>query len=222
MSDIFKGLTGGGWAGFTAWILPSGLMLGLFWLLVYPQMRVQYATFDNLAGTEKGFVWLFAAVTLGVLLQALSTPMYRVLEGYLWWPSKCREYGISKQRKIKQALIEGLDGKGWKRGLQDERIARFPNDDEEIAPTRLGNAIRALETYGPTRFELDSQVLWSELCSVVPKYLQTELDRSRATVDFFVALIYLSALFGAVAIGAAFDGKVKPLLIVTGIVGFFL
>ena len=121
-------------------------------------------------------------------------------------------------------MSDGLIGRTHRRSAvvwaRKAAVARFPSDDEEIAPTRLGNAIRALETYGPTRFELDSQVLWSELCAVVPKYLQTELDRSRATVDFFVALIFLSALFGAVTIGVAFDGKIKPLLVLIGLLAF--
>ena len=188
MSDIFKGLTGGGLAGLTAWVLPSGFILGLFWLLVYPEMRAHFDRFDHLSATHKLFVWVFAAVFLGVFLQALSTPMYRLLEGYSW-PRACRERSVAKQRAIKSRLEGNIGGTGWGKGLQEEQIARFP-DFNEVAPTRLGNALRALETYGATRFELDSQVMWSELNAVVPKSLQTELERSRAGMDFFVALFY--------------------------------
>jgi hypothetical protein len=35
-------------------------------------------------------------------------------------------------------------------------------------------------------------------------------------IDFFVALFYLSIASGAVAVGAAFDGRVKPVLLVIG------
>jgi hypothetical protein len=217
VSDIFKGLTGGGWAGLTAWILPSGLALGLFWVFVYPHMRAHYPPFDVLDATQKTFVWLAAAVTIGLFFNALSTPMYRVLEGYLLWPRRCQDRGKDKQRAIKAKLLEALGGAGWARGLQDERLARFPQIDEETAPTRLGNAMRAFETYGATRFGLDSQVMWSELSSLVPKSLQTELDRSRASVDFFVALIYLSMAFGIVTIAFAFDGRIKPILILIGL-----
>src|SRR5262249_16247348 len=106
----------------------------------------------------------------------------------------------------------------WRQGLQQEDIARFPIRDEEIAPTRLGNALRAAETYGSTRFRLDTQVMWSELCSVAPKYLQTELERSRAIIDFFVAQFYLSLVFGVVSIAAAFDGRFRPILLVIGVI----
>src|SRR5262249_25930637 len=222
MSDIFKGLPGGGWAGLTAWILPSGLMVGLFWVLVYPQMRFHYPPFDGLTPTHKAFVWIAVAVTLGLFFNALSTPMYRLLEGYSGWPRRCQERGVSRQRAIKAGLERALGGRGWSRGLQDEQLARFPRLDTEIRPTRLGNALRAFETYGATRFGLDSQVMWTELSSIVPKYLQTELDRSRANVDFFVALIYLSTAFGAATIAAAFDGEVKPVLLLIGFIAFLL
>jgi hypothetical protein len=283
MSDLFKGLAGGGLAGLTAWILPSGFVLGLFWLVVYPQMRAHYQPFDQLTANNKLLLWVFAAVVLGVLLQALSTPMYRILEGY-WWPRRCQERGVAKQSARKSALREALSGEGpaagsqaeerptlhagfapggsaegqplagaqpsgaqrqldhaagrhdqthhsvdtrphpltgWARGLQDERIARFPIPDTEIAPTRLGNALRAIETYGSTRFCLDTQVLWSELCSLVPKSLQTELDRSRACIDFFIALVYLSFAFGVLSIAVAFDGRMRPILVIIGLIALF-
>jgi hypothetical protein len=219
MSDIFKGLIGGGWAGLSAWILPSGLMVGLFWVLVYPQMRFHYPPFDSLDPSHKVFVWAVGAVTLGLLFNALSTPMYRFLEGYSW-PQGCQKRGVSRQRAKRAELKSALGGEGWEKGLQDERLARFPCLDSEIAPTRLGNALRAFEIYGATRFGLDSQVMWTELCSVVPPYLQTELDRSRANVDFFVALIYLSTGFGAVTVMAAFDGTVRPALLGIGFGAF--
>jgi hypothetical protein len=171
----------------------------------------------NLRQIKKLLVWVFAAVLLGVLLQALSIPMYRILEGY-WWPQQCQARAIAKQNARKSALLNTLDGTGWTRGLQDEQISRFPISNTEVAPTRLGNALRAIETYGFSRFCLDTQVLWSELCSLVPKSLQTELDRSRAIIDFFVALYYLSFAFGGLSIAAAFDGRVKPTSLVIGLI----
>jgi hypothetical protein len=56
--------------------------------------------------------------------------------------------------------------------------------------------MRALETYGADRFHLDSQIFWTELISVVPDQLRSECDQARASVDFFVALVYLSTTFG--------------------------
>jgi hypothetical protein len=74
--------------------------------------------------------------------------------------------------------------------LLDERLQRFPVDDEQVVPTRLGNAIRRLEEYGYHRFRLDSQVFWYELTAVAPERAVRQVDAARTTVDFLVCLIY--------------------------------
>jgi hypothetical protein len=219
VTDILKGLTGGGWAGLSAWIFPSALVLGIFWLFVYPHSGVKYPLFDSLSVAEQTAVWIAAALTIGLLFNAISTPMYRLLEGYSW-PQQLREYGVARQRSVKAKLSQNVGGEGWRSGLEAEKLARFPATDAEIAPTRLGNAMRAFETYGVTRFELDSQVLWTELSAVVPKYLQIELDRSRANVDFFVALFYLSAAFGFFSLVAMFGSNTKATLVAGAVVAF--
>src|SRR5262249_22063245 len=68
-----------------------------------------------------------------------------------------------------------------------------------------------------TRFNLDSQTWWNELCAVAPKYIQIELDTARSSVDFFVASIYLSAGLGLATLAvAAIDGFKLSILIVCG------
>lgn len=76
------------------------------------------------------------------------------------------------------------------RALLHERLGRYPIDDTQIAPTRLGNAIRRFEEYGYDRYRLDTQVLWDELLSSVPDQTRRQVDTARASVDFFVALMY--------------------------------
>lgn len=73
--------------------------------------------------------------------------------------------------------------------LLEEKLARYPND-AQIAPTRLGNAIRRLEEFGYDRFRLDSVVLWNELMGAAPDQVRQQVDVARANVDFFIALIY--------------------------------
>lgn len=82
------------------------------------------------------------------------------------------------------------------RALIQERLARYPIDDDQIAPTRLGNAIRRFEEYGWDRYRLDTQLLWNELTGCVPDQVRRQVDLARTSVDFFVAL-----LFGHVAVG---------------------
>jgi hypothetical protein len=160
----------------------------------------------RLTPTESATALLVVSAALGFVLNAISTPLYRLLEGYAW-PEPLRRRGVAAQQKIKAELVKGLTGDGWELGLRLERLARFPVDDLEIAPTRFGNALRSFETYGKSRFNLDSQTMWSELSSVVPKFLQEELDRSRAIVDFFVALVYLSFVSGILSLIASSASK---------------
>jgi hypothetical protein len=73
--------------------------------------------------------------------------------------------------------------------LLAERL-RYPVADEQVAPTRLGNAIRRLEEYAYDRYRLDSQALWYQLTAAAPKPLRQQINSARAGVDFFVCLLY--------------------------------
>jgi hypothetical protein len=86
------------------------------------------------------------------------------------------------------------------RSLLRERLRRFPVDDDQVAPTRLGNAIRRLEEYGYNRYRLDSQALWYELTAAASKQLSHQMDTARAGVDFYVCLLYGQLLVAAMAL----------------------
>lgn len=205
MADLLKSLTKGWGLPLYVWMFPCALFVGAFWLFIYPEVQGLdiLGDFAALTTAEKGGLTGAVVVFLGLTMMSLSTPLYRLLEGYSW-PKCLRDLGVECQREKKKALKEAQEGEGWERGLLLEKLSRFPLDDKQIVPTRLGNAIRAFETYGKTRFNLDSQTMWSELCAVVPEYLQKELDLSRAGVDIFIALYYSSALFGLMAFLALF------------------
>jgi hypothetical protein len=87
------------------------------------------------------------------------------------------------------------------RSLLEERL-RYPVDDKQVAPTRLGNAIRRLEEYGYDRYQLDSQALWYELTAAAPKVLSQQIDTARAGVDFFVCLLYGQLLVAVMALAS--------------------
>lgn len=107
------------------------------------------------------------------------------------------------------------------RSLLRERLARYPVDDGQIAPTRLGNAIRRFEEYGHDRFRLDTQVLWNELTGTAPEQVRRQVDLARASVDFFVSLLYGHALIIVVAAAAlcATSANVLTLLVSIAVLG---
>ncbi|MEU3464022.1 hypothetical protein ABZ721_29225 [Streptomyces sp. NPDC006733] len=88
------------------------------------------------------------------------------------------------------------------RALLRETLARYPIDDGQIAPTRLGNAIRRFEEYGYDRFRLDTQVLWNELTGTAPEQVRRQADLARTNADFFVALMSGHAAVAVAALSA--------------------
>jgi hypothetical protein len=211
LSEILKNL----WGKLYAWAFPVALTLGVYCLFVDPKTTFAHEWLEKTSDTEKAAIFVAATTAIALSLNAFSTPLYRILEGYLLWPRWLQEYGTKRQLKRKRMLEKSIAGHGWRRGLALEKLALYPKREEQIVPTRFGNAIRSFETYGKTRFNLDSQTLWYELYAVAPKYIQTEIKGARSSVDFFVALIYLSAFLSLVTFAlAALDGFELSILVV--------
>lgn len=159
---------------------------------------------------------------LGFVLNALQTPLYRILEGYLLWPHKAFDRGCQRQRTRKERITTLIAGPNDRtpvqRALLNEQLARYPTQDDQLAPTRLGNAIRRFEEYGHNRYCLDSQVLWNELSATAPLQARRQVETARTSVDFFVALLYGHAVVAASALLALTSAEAEQtLLILTGI-----
>jgi hypothetical protein len=235
VSDLIKGVLGGGWFLVVGWIVPSAVNVLVFALFVFPSLvsawPFQAVAHTNLAG--RSLILLGVAVLMGLVLMSVQTPLYRLLEGYLWWPTWAATWGEKRQKRNKYRLeLRLLSARGEKleekdearlaavrsflgvnsrsqindsvpstirRQLIEESIERFPEDDSQIAPTRLGNAIRRLEWYAQDRYCLDSQTLWYELIAIAPEQVRRDESNSRTSVDFYVCLIYGHLV---VAIGA--------------------
>jgi hypothetical protein len=110
-----------------------------------------------------------------------------------------------KKQRLERSLIDVDPGAptdpdvAIRQARVSEQLSRYPVDDRQVLATRLGNAIRAFETYGYDRYCLDSQRLWTELTTYVPEALRTEIERARASVDFCVSSLYLATLLGTMA-----------------------
>jgi hypothetical protein len=217
MLDLLKGLTSGGWGGFFAWIAPIAVVLVGFWCFVY--LQLDDPPLDSLLGglstSDACVALLITATAFGTIASACSTPLYRVLEGYLLWPKWLADWRADRHRVLQSRLDEKIKvaANGWKRNLDQEKFLRYPLEPIQVVPTRFGNAIRAFETYGKTRFGLDSGTLWSELIAVIPEALQKDIDTSRAIVDFFVCGFYsaLSCAVAAIVLGIMDDTYAYPL-----------
>lgn len=206
------------------WVLPAALNLAVFLLAVAPSLRRTAAVervWPDTAG-QTALLLLTTAVLFGIVLNALQTQLHRILEGYLLWPRGAYARGCRRQRARKERIADLIAHPGGRtpvqRALLNEQLARYPADDGQIAPTRLGNAIRRFEEYGHNRFRLDTQVLWNELSAAAPAQARRQVETARTSVDFFVALLYghgVVAVLALVALTSA--GAERPLLAVTAV-----
>lgn len=92
---------------------------------------------------------------------------------------KARLWRLSRDHRLRKVAVKDHQRTVIQRGVLRERQRRYPVSDEQIAPTRLGNAIRRVEEYGYQRYRLDSQALWYELTAVAPGQLRRQVDNAR-------------------------------------------
>jgi len=230
VSDLLKALTGGPWSFLVSWVLPCAIGISALLILVLPVLDAPArpaatasapspavpppprppATLAPGAPTEGpaetvtiAVVVGFLALALGIVMSAMSVPLYRLLEGYSW-PRALQDLGVNRHLRRKSRLEElAAKETGWRQALIREQLHRYPHDDTHVAPTRFGNALRAFETYGSDRYGLDSQILWSELSASVPEALQKGLEEARAQVDFCVCSLYVSTVVGLIAVASS-------------------
>jgi hypothetical protein len=192
-----------------SWIFPSAAFVVGLWLLPAPDFESLAIPYPFNGSDAWAPLWrlLGLATLIGVVLGSVATQLSRILEGYLFWPRCLQTKRIERQRQQKtkfreeyERLLADQARQSWEVGLVAEKLRRFPEDDKQIAPTRFGNALRALETYGVTHYQFDSQMLWSELVSVAPDELKGNLTDAANRTNFFVAFVYLGFVFAVVSL----------------------
>jgi len=211
LADILKGVVGGVGTFAFAWVFPSAIALFALYQVDLHRLGLDDAVgLSALGPAEQALVLGIAATGLGLVMNALSTPMYRLLEGYLFPRGLQRRLIVGEHRRRLRIRHEVRTTRGVQGALAQERAQRLPSAVRQTAPTRLGNALRSFETFGFDHYRLDSQLLWSELLAVVPDSLRKELEMARSSVDLFVAAVYLSAGVGIVTIASAFLLDSRP------------
>jgi hypothetical protein len=224
MTAIITSLLGGGWELVAGWVLPTALNSVLFGFLVLPALRHVHwlGSLAAASGPEKALALLATAVIGGLVLSALQTPLYRLLEGYRGMPRRLREWRIGRHTERMHLLDKRLQSARLGKGelspvtisLLAEKRRRYPVADGQVLPTSLGNAIRRFEEYGYDRYRLDAVTMWYALTAAVPGKVRKRVDASRAGVDFFICLIYgqlILAVSGVAALIAAPGDSAGPI-----------
>ena len=180
MTDLFNALRSSFGRFVYAWLVPSVVTTAVFWFLLLPDIgTIHSAGGEAVSGLGAVAVFSITAFTISVLFAYTALHTYRFLEGYT---IPRRIANRLRRRHIREwyrlHYLWDLDlAPHAKRGRLKERMQAYPDDVESVLPTRLGNAMRAMELYGVTRFGLDSQSLWYELQSVAPG----TFDRTKET-----------------------------------------
>lgn len=143
--------------------------------------------------------WLTVAAVAGVVLLAYvaagqTMTLTRIWEGY--WPRWLARPGVAVQRRRWQRLDLRTPG-GYAR-----RYREFPIDGSDLLPTRLGNVLRAAESYpgDPERYGLDAVFFWPRLYLVLPTDVREQVDRCRGALDRAVLTAGLGVLFPFAAV----------------------
>jgi len=89
--------------------------------------------------------------------------------------------------------------------LEQDRLAiyqewsvAFPGRLNWVKPTRLGNHLRAAETYPSLRYNLDAAVIWPRLREALPDKFAGRLGEAKMNMDLMLVLTTLALVFGIV------------------------
>lgn len=199
-----------------SWIPPNLVSSALIFFYVLDELPADTESdvtewLGNL-GLTKVRAWLLVASLLSIGMYLLSRYLYRILEGYDWWPKCLKDRRISAHAMQLKRLNAFREAERYSEGHQPpdagtsgkdpiftlKSVEAYPVREDWLLPTKLGNVIRSFETYSYSVFGLDTQTFWYELLAVVPSYVREAVEDSRRVSDFFIAVYYSSFLLIAV------------------------
>ena len=238
MSDFLSSISGGIARFALAWLLPTSIAVGLFWWFCLPTLAAKGLA-PSLTGAVGGAstrssvealgIAAFITFAISVVLAYSSQLVYRVLEGY-HLPRGMAGRLTARQRLHRArltAIVSTLEdhpigAKSSEYGLAAERLELYPKDVERLMPTRLGNALRSLESFGYRIYGLDSQQFWYELVGTADETVRREQEEARAMVDLFVSGVAVFAALALAATGMAVLDPTRPAPVVLALVSVAL
>jgi hypothetical protein len=164
--------------------------------------RLTWVTQLLLAGAFVAAVWLVAAI-----VDSQTRSIVQAYEGYWHGPLRpLRSYGERRHRAMLDQLREA--------GQVETIYPNYPLSRGEVMATRLGNILRASESYPLDRYGADGVLVWPRLYPLLPEAVLTAVGQGRSSLEFLLVLSWLAAAFSVLS-GAY-------LLVVTGQVWLFL
>ena len=155
------------------------------------------------------FVGLLILSLSSELIDHLSFPALRMLEGYWHWPfhlvgkplivihQRNAKHIRNQWNELKNKEDQGTLARDGRKKISEleKQLHYYPADSDDFLPTSLGNAIRAGESAPYHKYGLDAVVCWPRLWLLLPVEVQEELSRSRQSLDRLVKLVIWGMLF---------------------------
>lgn len=194
MTAIITSLLGGGWELVAGWILPTALNSVLFGFLVLPALRHVHwlGPLAVASGPEKALALLATAVIGGLVLSALQTPLYRVLEGYRGLPGRLRQWRVHRHiermhrldKRLQFARLAFREAQGSPREGDAAELAKLRDDPavskiqkakRELSPVTISLLAEKRRRYPVA----DGQVLPTSLGNAIRRFEEYGYDRYR-------------------------------------------
>jgi hypothetical protein len=194
-----------------------------FWLVI---LLAWLHSRGGIAVLQKPLAWLdqqtapiqigvMLAILLGVaasaaIVEALTTPVLRLLEGY--WPAPLHPLRTLLVRRIEKHVArlgdmfqqlarpvsEGTATPEEREAYVrvDQQLRRFPANGAYL-PTRVGNILRTAESRPGDKYGLDAVTVWPHLWLLLPESTQRELAAARRSLNTAVAALIWGVLLMA-------------------------
>jgi len=170
------------------------------------QAATWWAGLDAARQVALGIAAAGAVVVLAVIIGTQVVPMTRLLEGYWRWrwvSATLGRLGRWHEARRRASLAADATELGYLHGYLG-----FPPEPAPLLPTRLGNALRAAESYpgDAERWGIDAAFWWPRLYLILPDSARDQVDNARASLDQLVVLTMLSAAFAVVSLALSCAG----------------
>ncbi|MEP6468165.1 MAG: hypothetical protein ABJC24_00180 [Chloroflexota bacterium] len=188
-------------------IVPATVFILLNALFIHPSLVA--AGFGPAVGLEalpdglKIAVLIVLILILGYVVLSLNSTFLRLATGELWRGTPLYNWMLGRAVGRRRALEVARDLAQTNSDLAEDRwlayeIARWPNE-QQLTPTRLGNALGSSATAIYQRYGIDMNACWPPLQSLVAKEasaLSSLIDDARGSLDLLLNLALSFALFG--------------------------
>jgi hypothetical protein len=218
MTGIFSAISGQfGRAIIIGALLPAAIFVVLFHVFVIPMLPWEWRLITRIAVLDAQWQvasLVVAATLIAGLLHVLNTSIIRFYEGYPWengligrWRKKryAKELaGRKRTRKLARELRRRLVRTNrWDLRLGALTAARDDADrvihssypaGRSVLPTRLGNVIRAFESYPRDQYGISAIPLWPRFVARIRPEHAAAIDEAKTSFDVAINLSFLAGL----------------------------